>query len=228
VIRTLLSPFRRIYQWLGDLFVSYLELRLRQPPTMPPVVFREATLADSERCMELYMANEQGRFPKEVRSMYAKDLEREGQGRFVVQLEGRIVATCQASCFFSVYLGVLSYGLIDPMDQRRGIGTAMLLFRLVLISRKAPGNKQRISMVPVDASVAFYRRFGFWGNVVMRNAEGIGQHTVSLVLTPQMAQRCEAVLGAAGIAVPPFEIPVHTHQELNAMIQAKKDVACGG
>jgi ribosomal protein S18 acetylase RimI-like enzyme len=228
VFRTLLSPFLRIYHWLGDLFVSDLELRLRQPPTMPPLVFREATLADSERCMELYMANEQGRFPKEVRSMYAKDLEGDCLGRFVVELEGRIVATCQVSYWSGVFHGVLSYGLIDPKDQRRGIGTAMLLFRMVLISRKAPRDNQKISMVPVDASVAFYRRFGFWGNTVMRDAEGIGQHPVSLVLTPQMARRCEAVLTAAGIVVPSFEIPVHTQQELNAMIQAEKEVARGG
>jgi GNAT superfamily N-acetyltransferase len=220
---SVLPPLRKLLQRLSDLFVSDLELRLRHAPSFLPLVFREARPEDAERCMQLYLANESGRFPPCVRKVFGKDLSRFASGRFMVELEGQTVATCQASFWFSHFQGMLSYGLTDPAFQRRGIGTAMLLFRLVLIARQAPNWEQWVSLTAVDDSAKFYRRFGFYGNKITYHKSDIGEHELRLHLTQQMARRCEEVLSAAGMVVPPFELPLYTKEDWKALIQDESD-----
>jgi GNAT superfamily N-acetyltransferase len=71
------------------------------------------------------------------------------------------VAIGDVSCQkrFGLTTAWLTFGMVSPAYQRKGLGSALVLARLSLLPK--PTHAARVLMTNVEASKAFYARFGF-------------------------------------------------------------------
>jgi predicted N-acetyltransferase YhbS len=87
--------------------------------------------------VEIYSLNEPGRFP-EVEPSFETSLKKASSYTLVAEKEGRIVACGRLSYFLPQGFvrrnwAILSFGLVHPEHQGRGLGTALVLARLALL-----------------------------------------------------------------------------------------------
>lgn len=225
-VRDASSALSRSTRWFLDWFADPLDVRLRKVSSLPPLVFRPYTPDDFDRCMELYRLNEEGRFPDDARALYARFLKANLGGTFMVELEGERVATCGANLWYGGTSGCLSFGLIHPDHHCKGIGTAILLSRLVLLSRKATEALIMISLMAVDDSMRFYRKFGFLTRCVWTSDGTVNEHHMERSLNVLEAKSCEETLNYSGIQVPDFDVPLRDeeYQKLYAEWQAARQI----
>ena len=129
--------------------------------------------------------------------------------RSVAESEGRLVAAGGISYLQKPYIAVLSFGLVRPDQQGRGVDTALLLTRLSLLSLDRPVH--HVLIFAVAKSVGFYKRFGFNFFSPWRDIHGQEQPAARLVITESEVRECRQLLAAHRISVPgdldqiPFE-----------------------
>jgi N-acetylglutamate synthase-like GNAT family acetyltransferase len=90
---------------------------------------------------------------------YAESLREQSSYFLVAESEGQIIASGGLSYWMRKDIAVLSFGLVRPSHQGKGIGTALLLARLALLNPKCFA--YQVFIFAVDKSFDFYRRFGF-------------------------------------------------------------------
>jgi hypothetical protein len=100
---------------------------------------------------------------------------------------------------------------VRPIEQRTGIGTALLLARLALLKKDEP--VYRVFIFAVAKSLGFYERFGFRFLAPWKDIHGQKHPAGSLVISYAEAQECRQLLADHGISVPhdenevPFRMP---------------------
>jgi len=178
-----------------------------------PMKFRRFQSADLQQCIDLYTANEPGRFPEGVRDQYRRSLIEQSSYFLVLETEGKIIASGGLSYFIRQNIAVLCFGLIHPDHQGKGLGTALLLSRLALLAPQ--GYTYAVIIAAVEKSFGFYRRFGF--RQLPPWVDGHGQQHPSghLSFTSREIIGCRKLLAERGISFPQDEkeIPLRTKSD---------------
>jgi predicted N-acetyltransferase YhbS len=128
------------------------------PPLSLPIVFRPYRDEDFDSCISIYRKNEPGRFPEGHAPAFEKFLRSNPKTCIVAELESKVIACASMTCE-APDLAMLLYGLVDPQYQGSRIGSTLTLLRLAQLP---PGpTKILVLICAVNASMPFYRRFGF-------------------------------------------------------------------
>jgi ribosomal protein S18 acetylase RimI-like enzyme len=166
---------------------------------LTPLTFRRYQQTDLDQCVELYAANEAGRFPEGVQDQYRKSLTRQSSYFLVLEHDGRIIASGGISLFLRPDVAVLCFGLVDPKHHGQGIGTALLLARLALLPGKCT---YMVFIAAVEKSVGFYRRLGFRAFTPWKDTHGCMQPSGVLAFSPSEINRCRRLLAQRSILYP--------------------------
>ncbi|WP_266203288.1 GNAT family N-acetyltransferase [Pontibacter kalidii] len=122
-------------------------------------MIRPYTPADKEQLLYLLRLNTPTYFAAEEESDFAAYLEEHVEDYFVVEESGKLVGAGGINYFPDEHLARISWDMIHPNFQGKGIGTQLLQHRLQVISSK-PG----INMVIVRTTqlvYRFYEKVGF-------------------------------------------------------------------
>jgi GNAT superfamily N-acetyltransferase len=182
---------------------------------LSPIVFRRIRPEDLAGCLELYSLNEPKRFPENMKDHYERSLLAGDTYYLVAEIDGQIVASGGLSYVGREGHAVLSYGLVHPSHQRKGIGTALFLARLALL--RPNGLYYRIFIFALRQSMGYYRRFGFTGGKPWKDIHGELHPSGNLFFSPNEILRCRALLNEHKIIYPQDEdqIPVRTRAASN-------------
>lgn len=167
---------------------------------LTPMIFRRYRPEDLAQCIELYAANEPGRFPTGVIELYRRCLSDQTSYFLVLERDNQIVASGGLSFFMRPDVAVLSFGLVHPEYQGSGIGTALLLARLALL----PTHRYAyvVFIFAVEKSVGFYRRFGFRQFRPWVDQHGQKHPSAVLAFSSREIGRCRKLLAERGISFP--------------------------
>ena len=128
---------------------------------LPPVRVRAFKETDLDVCCEIYKLNEPDRFPDGYFDLFREALTSADNLFLVVECDNKPVA------FGGISLTVvennkvasLSYGMIHPEHQRKGIGTVLLLARIATLPESRIPYVLTVS--PLETSRSFFTQFGF-------------------------------------------------------------------
>jgi RimJ/RimL family protein N-acetyltransferase len=169
-------------------------------PKVTGLSMRRYAETDFETCLKIYQANAPGRFPPDVEADYMKTLRTPEQDLFVVEQDGRVIATCLISAK-TPDLYSFGYGLVDPAFQNKGIGTLLFFARLALLPR--PSKFCLVWISAVAASMPFYERFGFVKSDVWKDDSGQVHPIGSLWVSAAMIQASRDFIRRIEISLPP-------------------------
>jgi len=122
------------------------------------VSFRVMDDADIPLCLSLYRANEARHFPPGFFEDYAARLRGRQLLNLIAMRDGEAVG-CGGLVYDANGNVWFCFGMVAPAHQRKGIGTALMLARLALLT--PVDGSCAIAITAVPGSVSFYRRFGF-------------------------------------------------------------------
>jgi ribosomal protein S18 acetylase RimI-like enzyme len=178
-----------------------------------PITFRLLAPADIPRCLEIHALNEPGRFPDDSRPMYQTTLEAAPGITLVTECNHSVVATGRISSEGRRDVVVLSFGLVHPEHQGSGIGIALTLARLAMLSPDVP--RYFVFIFAVEKSIGYYQRLGFRKVALWTDAQG-NQHPIGyLLVSPRDILCCRRLLKDHGIQWPEdvAQIPVTEAKE---------------
>lgn len=129
----------------------------------PPVAIRPYGSDDLEGCREIYQLNDEGRFPPDHLAPFEENLTDPETLSVVLEADGIIVGTGGVSV--SEYsdeldIAIISYGMIHPAHQGKGLGVLLLAFRLSLLDPL----RYAWSVLMTSAgngTAAFFEKMGF-------------------------------------------------------------------
>ncbi len=99
------------------------------------ISIRPYTEVDREACVGIYSAvHEAGQIPKQYFSEFGDVLDSQDMLTLVAVADGEIAGCGSVNYYSDDTFAQLSYGLIHPHMQRRGIGSALLISRIALLS----------------------------------------------------------------------------------------------
>jgi N-acetylglutamate synthase-like GNAT family acetyltransferase len=197
---SLLYRFRHYIHGPNPLHPAVWEGRLS------PLTFRRFQISDLPECLEIYKLNEPGRFPEGVLDQYERRLREQSSYFLVAERNGHIIAAGGIAYSQKPHWVMLSFGLVRPDEQGKGVGTALLLARLALLKNNEP--VYRVLICAVAKSLGFYERFGFRRIGTWKDLHGVEHPIGSLVIHYAEAQACCKLLTDHGISVPPDEAEV--------------------
>src|ERR1051326_2376172 len=180
---------------------------------LPALTFRRYEPADFARCLELHDLNEPGRFPG-VEKPYRICLSA-GSLYTLIAEQGGCVIACGSLMHYQVpehllvNVAGLSFGLVHPQQQGKGIGTALVLARLARLKPSEFG--YRVIIGSVAKSVGFYHRFGFRPASPWKDKHGNSHPSAVLGITAEEIVGCRELLVGHHIFVPPDQelVPYH-------------------
>ena len=153
----LLPALRR--KWDSLFWTQY---RFRIPRrTLPPVLVRPLQDEDITVCHEIYKLNEPLHFPPGYFEHFCHTLTNGKTLFMVVEEKGKVLGfagICMHTPPAQNSVG-LTFGMVYPEAQRRGIGTVLLLARLAILPM--PKSGYILYMSPIANSQPFFRQFGF-------------------------------------------------------------------
>jgi GNAT superfamily N-acetyltransferase len=168
-------------------------------PQVRDVSFRVMDDADIPLCLSLYRANEAEHFPPGLLDGYAEQLRARHFLNLVAMRGGEAVG-CGGLMYDGDGDAWFCFGMVAPAHQRQGIGTALMLARLALLTPVDGWCAIRITAV--RGSVSFYRRFGFLFMPAVADAHG-GLHSMAFLDVPAAeVEACRAFLAERRIIVP--------------------------
>lgn len=155
--------------------------------------------ADIPLCLSLYRANEARHFPPGFFAEYEARLHGRQLLNLVAMRGGEAVG-CGGLVYDANGLAWLCFGMVAPAHHRRGIGTALTLARLALLT--PVDGWCGIGITAVPNSVSFYRRFGF--TFLPATTDGNGTlHSIAFLDVPAAEiEACRALLAERRIIVP--------------------------
>ncbi|CAN7665539.1 GNAT family N-acetyltransferase [Acidovorax sp. LjRoot117] len=116
---------------------------------------------DIAQCEQIYLLNEPLHFPAGFYPMFAQWL-RDGKVLIVViEQDNAVVAVggMTADPVEGQQFVTLSFGMVHPAHQQKGLGTLLLLSRMALLRQNA--TPAQVHITTVGGSETFYGRFGF-------------------------------------------------------------------
>ena len=147
----------RRFQHRGPLLDYY-----RFSSSLPRATVRHYETTDFEACTQIYKDNETGRFPEGYLAHYQEHLYESRARILVIEEEGTVVGTggISLSRFTdSLRMATLSFGLIRPDRQDRGLGTLLFCSRVAYLTA---WRDWLVSMVSAgNGTEAFYQKLGF-------------------------------------------------------------------
>jgi len=172
---------------------------------MPSSFVRLYEPADFEPCLELYRLNEPGRFPEGVIPQFEKSLREDRVLRLVIEEAGTVVGCGSIHLVRDpqVEYAYLSFGLIHPHCQGRGLGSVLLLARLAVL----PFHISLAGLQAVPASRSFYESYGFR----QRGVSKVGDYECALCFAtvgPDDIEYCGKLLRRCGVKMPRGELAV--------------------
>jgi len=175
--------------------------------------FRRYQPADLQQCLEIYELNRPGRFPDKMEPSYARVLEEQTSYTLVAERDGRIVATGGIEYWGRKNVSTLSFGLVHPAFQGKGIGAALVLSRLALLNTYAPIH--HVFIFAVRKSFGYYRRLGFRPFNPWKDVDGNEHPSGLLVVLQRDVLNCRKLLAAHQISFPPGEdnVPLQEHSK---------------
>jgi GNAT superfamily N-acetyltransferase len=189
----------------------YGRSRFRLPPLQPlpsGTALRPFESRDRASCLAIYQQNEPDHFPADFLVYFEYWLDSEEFLKLVLCIDDAAVAIGGVSCqtFFGLSTAWLTFGMVSPASQGKGLGSALVLARLSLLPK--PTHATRVLMTNVEASKAFYGRFGFApyggspsgrpGRVLPCNSALIGESEW---------QACRDRVASLGLTLPKIETP---------------------
>jgi N-acetylglutamate synthase-like GNAT family acetyltransferase len=167
---------------------------------LQPTNFRALVAADIPQCLELYELNRPGRLPDGWEARYRSDLESASNYTLVVERDDRIIATGGISKLAREDVVILSYGLVHPAHQSRGLGIALTMARLALLE-PTPDNYS-VFIGAVAKSVGYYGRLGFGVVGTWSDAQGATHPYARLLVSAKDIRGCRELLQQHGITWP--------------------------
>ncbi|MBL9132315.1 MAG: GNAT family N-acetyltransferase [Verrucomicrobiaceae bacterium] len=177
-----------------------IESAMRWPSLLGLSMRRYDVDRDRETCLAHYRLNQHGRFPPDVEKCYEQTLSQKDEDHFVIEHEGRVVASCLITAS-NTGLYTFGYGLVHPDFQGKGIGTLMFYARLAMLPQ--PERLAHIFIYAVAASMPYYRRFGFEQSDVWKDEQGDEHPAGSLWVSGPMIVAARDFLERVGLELPP-------------------------
>lgn len=156
---------------------------------------------DAPRLAEIYAANlANGLVPASYEAQFLENAFDPSVLSLVAKVQEEVVACGTVHYVNLESTAWLSFGLVHPSWQRRGIGSAMILTRLSLLRCSAGGCAVFLSAT--KNSRPFFERHGF--AVVGEDGDAGGNlfYTMRFPLTPALRDRCEAAMVRSGATFP--------------------------
>lgn len=163
------------------------------------VSFRVMDDADIPLCLSLYRANEAAHFPRGFFDDYEARLRGRQFLNLIATRDGEAVG-CGGLVYDATGNAWFCFGMVSPAHQRKGIGTALMLARLALLTPVE--NWCAIAITAVRGSVSFYRRFGFMFLPATTDRNGT-LHSIAFLDVPAAeVEACRLLLAERRIIVP--------------------------
>lgn len=167
------------------------------------IVFRVMGDNDIETCLAFYRANEAANFPPGRLELYAERLRSREFLTLLALRSDRPVGCCgiyHSKTAEGIPVGFFCFGMVDPGQQRTGIGTAQVLVRLALLP--VTSDLVVAAMAAVPNSMSFYKRFGFVFGHEIQGTDG-GTYPLGLLrASASFVADCKVVLEQRRITYP--------------------------
>jgi len=116
----------------------------------------EADIPEMER---MYLAHEGVSIPEGYFEEFQATIRDESVFYFVAEVDGRLVGGGGISQYLPRSQALLTFGIVDPNECRKGFGTAIMLARLLFVDSGSEGCQ--IALQATEWSVGFFTRLGF-------------------------------------------------------------------
>jgi GNAT superfamily N-acetyltransferase len=196
----------------------YGRSRYRLPPlqSLPSgTSLRPFEPRDRASCVAIYQQNEHGYFPVDFLVYFEFWLDSEEFLKLVLSIDDVPVAIGAVNCQkrFGLATAWLTFGMVSPAYQGKGLGSALVFARLSLLPK--PIHAARVLMTNVDASKAFYARFGFAPYGASPSGRpGLMLPCNSAVITEREWQACRERVASLGLALPMIQAPRRSTRSL--------------
>ncbi len=209
-----MNLFDRLRRWVAPNAIH------RQLFPRPSVDFRLRPYREPDRdaMLGLYDANAPDRFPEPDRLKFERflDSDPESDSYFVAESAGGEIVACGGVSLLHDRVNVLSYGLVSPEHQGRGVGSALALARLTFATRVAGQNFSLIFAVP--KSLGFYHRFGYVEVGAWDGDDGKQYPAAGLGYAHDVFEPIESILEERGLLIDP-SLPIAVSNELEAVLE---------
>jgi GNAT superfamily N-acetyltransferase len=189
----------------------YRRSRFRLPPlqSLPRgTSLRPFESRDRASCLAIYQHNEHGYFPADFLIYFEVWLDSEEFLKLVLCIDDVPVAIGAVNCQkrFGLTTAWLTFRMVSPAYQGKGLGSALVLARLSLLPK--PTQAARVLMTNVEASRAFYARFGFapYG-ASPSGRSGLMLPCNSTLIGEREWQACRERVASLGLRLPTIEVP---------------------
>jgi len=158
----------------------------------PAPVFRPYAPTDQQDCLAIFDSNTPQFFGVDERPDFFGFLSRQPCPYYVVERDGKIVASGGNYTRVNDGDAFLVWGMVHKDHHRQGIGTLLLQERLKLIFLHEPG--ARVVIDTSQHSQAFFARFGFQAKSLTENHYAPGLHRVDMELfaSPELLHSLQA------------------------------------
>jgi predicted N-acetyltransferase YhbS len=188
-----------------NFFVPNGQFRMARRGTLPQCNIRLLREVDIEACEEIYRLNEAKHFPPGYFPRLSTWL-RNREALVVVVEQDSVVrgfGGVNAELQNGHHCAALTFGMVHPVHQRNGLGTALLAARLALLHKAACPSS--VVLTTTGGSENFYSRFGFkFVNSIQASPEYLQKHYFVKVSAEDKA-RCVAALQSVSVQSGVFE-----------------------
>ncbi|MEM8815822.1 MAG: GNAT family N-acetyltransferase [Pseudomonadota bacterium] len=151
----------KLRKWLSDLWVRSDRFDLQNVNLAPDIGnVRQYSPRDHESCLAIFESNDGDHLREESEEDFRNFLLNDSVLKLVVEKDGQVSGVGGVCISSKETEGAwLSFGMVHADLQNQGVGTKLLLSRLALLPQ--PDAYWQILMTSLEASVDFYKRFGF-------------------------------------------------------------------